>query len=74
MASTGLHAFHSVADLEAAIEDYLEQHNVDPKSFIWTAPLRAAADRLVSDQGEEPLDSIDPRSPAPRFRRSRAWP
>lgn len=30
-------AFQSVADLEAAIERYLEQHNADPKPFIWTA-------------------------------------
>ena len=29
--------FHSVADLEAAIENYLEQHNTDPKPFVWTA-------------------------------------
>ena len=29
--------FHSVADLEAAIEKYLEQHNSDPKPFVWTA-------------------------------------
>jgi transposase len=30
--------FHSVADLEAAIQAYLEHHNADPKPFIWTAP------------------------------------
>jgi transposase len=30
-------AFHSVADLEASIESYLEQHNIDPKPFVWTA-------------------------------------
>src|SRR5215204_5368137 len=30
--------FKSVADLEAAIEAYLEHHNADPKPFIWTAP------------------------------------
>ena len=29
--------FHSVAELEAAIHDYLEHHNADPKPFIWTA-------------------------------------
>jgi transposase len=29
--------FHSVADLEAAIESYLEQHNTGPKPFVWTA-------------------------------------
>src|SRR5687767_1697510 len=30
--------FCSVADLEAAIEAYLENHNDDPKPFIWAAP------------------------------------
>ncbi len=35
--------FHSVAELNAAIEAYLEQHNAAPKPFVWTAP---AADIL----------------------------
>ena len=30
-------AFKSVDHLEAVIERYLEQHNADPKPFIWTA-------------------------------------
>ncbi len=29
--------FRSVAALEAAIKDYLEKHNRDPKPFVWTA-------------------------------------
>ena len=29
-------AFTSVAELEAAIHDYLDAHNQDPKPFIWT--------------------------------------
>lgn len=29
-------AFSSVADLERAIRDYLDQHNTDPKPFVWT--------------------------------------
>ena len=29
-------AFASVAELEAAIEDYLLHHNADPKPFVWT--------------------------------------
>jgi transposase len=28
--------FRSVAELEAAIADYLEKHNADPKPFVWT--------------------------------------
>jgi len=29
--------FHSLSELEQAIEDYLAQHNQRPKPFIWTA-------------------------------------
>lgn len=29
--------FRSVAALEAAIRDYLDKHNQDPKPFVWTA-------------------------------------
>jgi transposase len=29
-------AFNSVAELKSAIMDYLENHNADPKPFIWT--------------------------------------
>ena len=28
--------FKSVAELEAAIDDYLTKHNADPKPFVWT--------------------------------------
>ena len=28
--------FTSVAELEAAIQDYLDTHNLDPKPFVWT--------------------------------------
>jgi transposase len=28
--------FKSVAELKAAITDYLEKHNADPKPFVWT--------------------------------------
>lgn len=28
--------FKSVAELESAITEYLENHNADPKPFIWT--------------------------------------
>jgi transposase len=30
--------FRSVAELEAAIQEYLNKHNADPKPFVWTAP------------------------------------
>jgi transposase len=36
--------FHSVPDLIAAIEQYLQAHNDDPKPFIWTA----TADQILA--------------------------
>ena len=30
-------AFHSIVELQVAINRYLDEHNADPKPFIWTA-------------------------------------
>ena len=35
--------FHSVAELTAAIETYIENHNHDPKPFVWSA----TADQII---------------------------
>src|SRR3712207_3109563 len=40
-------AFTSVADLEAAIMDYLDQHKADPKPFVWTASARAILENVA---------------------------
>jgi len=48
--------FHSLIDLQAAINRYLADHNASPKPFIWTAnpdTIIAAAGR-----GYQILDSI----------------
>ena len=48
--------FHSVAELNAAIEAYLEQHNAEPKPFVWTA---TAADILQKvARGRHALESV----------------
>jgi transposase len=39
-------AFRSVAALEAAIREYLEQHNIDPKQFVWTADADLILNRV----------------------------
>jgi len=33
-------AFTSVVDLQAAIKRYLEEHNANPKPFVWTKPAK----------------------------------
>jgi transposase len=38
-------AFHSVAELERAIREYLECHNADPKPFVWTKPAAVILDK-----------------------------
>ncbi len=39
-------AFHSVPDLIAAIERYLQAHNNDPKPFVWTATAESILDKV----------------------------
>ena len=39
--------FHSVAELIAAIEHYLTQHNEQPKPFIWTASADAILAKIA---------------------------
>ena len=38
--------FHSIADLQAAINRYLKEHNDDPKPFVWTKSADAILDKL----------------------------
>jgi transposase len=48
--------FHSVVDLQAAINRYLTEHNQQPKPFIWTAD----PDDIIAavKRGHQVLDSI----------------
>ena len=39
-------AFQSVVDLQAAINRYIQEHNDDPKPFVWTKPAAAILDKL----------------------------
>src|SRR5512143_2901845 len=49
-------SFNSVADLIAAIQEYLTIHNEDPKPFVWTAD----PDKIIAAvrRGHQMLDSI----------------
>ena len=38
-------SFHSIVDLQAAINRYITEHNHDPKPFIWTKP----ADQILNN-------------------------
>jgi hypothetical protein len=48
--------FRSVADLQAAINRFVNETNLDPKPFVWTAdPNRIIA---AVQRGHQALDSI----------------
>jgi transposase len=39
--------FHSVADLEECINRYLDNHNAEPKPFVWTATTSKILDKVA---------------------------
>ena len=47
--------FHSVVDLQRAINDYLEIHNANPKPFVWTASASAIIEKV--NRGKQALES-----------------
>ena len=38
--------FRSIVDLRAAINRYLDDHNADPKPFLWTKPAKSVIGKL----------------------------
>ena len=49
-------AFKSVTQLEAAIQEYLENHNADPKPFIWTASATTILKKVA--RGRQALEVV----------------
>ncbi len=41
-------SFHSIVDLQAAINRYLAEHNAEPKPFVWTASAASILAKLDS--------------------------
>ena len=48
--------FKSVAELETAIQEYLEHHSADPKPFVWTASATAILEKVA--RGRQALESV----------------
>jgi transposase len=48
--------FKSVAELEMAIQQYLDQHNADPKPFVWTASATSILEKVA--RGRQTLESL----------------
>jgi hypothetical protein len=39
-------SFHSIANLQAAINQYLDQRNAEPRPFVWTASATSILAKL----------------------------
>ena len=62
-------SFVSVADLVAAIEDYLAAWNTNPKPFVWTATVASIVEKL--SHCKQTLEKIKPGCTLPRSRKRR---
>jgi transposase len=62
-------AFVSVADLVAAIEEYLVAWNTNPKPFIWTATVESIMEKLA--RCKQTLEKIQPGCTLPRCRKKK---
>ena len=62
-------SFHSVADLKAAIDDFLAAWNESPKPFIWTATVDSIVAKL--SRCKQTLEQIQPGCTAPRTRKKK---
>jgi hypothetical protein len=49
-------AFKSVAELKSAIMKYLENHNADPKPFIWTKSAGEILEKVA--RAKQVLESL----------------
>ena len=48
--------FHSIVDLQAAINRYLEENNAEPKPFVWTADPDVVLGKV--NRGTQALASV----------------
>jgi hypothetical protein len=47
--------FHSIVDLQMAINGYLKQHNANPKPFVWAASAGSIIEK--ANRGKQALES-----------------
>jgi hypothetical protein len=60
-------AFVSVPDLLAAIDEFLEPWNENPRPFVWTATVQSIVDKL--QRCRQTLETITPGCTLPRSRK-----
>lgn len=62
-------SFGSVADLQIAIEDFLQAWNENPKPFVWTATVDSIVEKL--SRCRQTLEQIQPGGTLPRKRKAK---
>src|SRR6266699_2060467 len=62
-------SFFSVADLKAAIQEFLASWNEDPKPFVWTATVESIMEKL--SRCRQTLEKIQPGCTLPRSRKKK---
>lgn len=62
-------SFHSVEDLEKAIEEFLAAWNENPKPFVWTATVQSIVEKL--SRCRQTLEKIEPGCTLPRKRKAK---
>jgi hypothetical protein len=55
-AASGAACFRSVVDLQAAINRFIEDHNAQPKPFVWTGDPEMILDKVA--RGTQALASV----------------
>lgn len=61
--------FVSVADLIAAIDNYLDAWNANPKPFVWTATIESIVEKIA--RCRQTLEKIQPGCTLPRSRKTK---
>jgi transposase len=65
-------SFGSVADLQKAIEEFLQAWNENPKPFVWTATVDSIVEKL--SRCRQTLEQIQPGCTLPRRRKTKKKP
>jgi hypothetical protein len=63
-------SFASVADLERAIDEFMQGWNENPKPFVWTASVEKIMEKI--ERARLKMEQLKPGSSLPRARKKKA--
>jgi len=61
-------AFHSVADLESAMTEFMQAWNANPNPFVWTATVASILEKFT--RCRRCLEQIEPGCTSPKSRKT----